>query len=197
MLKKFKPALVLCLAVMLACVMSTPMIASAAAKAVKVKATRTSGSTEQMTVKGLTKSNKVVWKYTTKKYSAVELNRTKCKVHGTKVYIFDGSSLRIVKKSTGAKVSVTKDITSAGHVVGFDASGNIYVTGYYDTVLYKIAPKGGMLWKSDYSNTGKEWAKKITATATTVTVTCDSSDSNPGESGNYKVVFSADTGIIQ
>lgn len=195
-MKRIKFVLVLCLAVILATVMSMPMIASASSKATKVKYTRTKGSTEQMIVKGLTSSNKLVWKYTSKKYSAVELHKTKCVVRGKKVYIFDSTTLKILSKATGKRLHTTKHLTMAGHVVGFDASGNMYVTGYYDTVLYKISPKGKVLWKTDYQSTGKYWAHKIKASSTKATVTCDASDSDPGAQGPFYAVFSASDGKI-
>ena len=186
----------MCLTVAVAGAMLMPVTADAAAKAVKVKVTTKRVQNEQMTVRGLTKSNKVVWKYTTKKYPAVELSRTKCKVHGSRVYIFEGTSLRVVKKSTGRKISVTEIQVNGGHVVGFDSSKNVYVTGYYATKLYKISPKGDVLWMTDYQSTGKYWAHKITVTDSAVTLLCEASDSNPGTSGNYKAVFSPDTGAV-
>jgi len=198
MLKKFRMALVFSLAVMMMCFMSVPAFAGSSGKAVKVRVSITSlNRSEQMTVTGLNRSKKAVWKYTTKKYPHAQIDRTLCKVRGNKVYIFDGSKLRIVKKSTGKKIGTIKDITMGGHVVGFDKKGNLYVTGFLNTVLYKISPKGRLLWKTDYYSTGKYWAYKIIASSTSVTVVCDASDSNPGESGNYKVVFSAASGKIR
>jgi len=197
MKRKLKPILLVCLAAMLALVMAIPITAGAAARAVKVSAVRTTGATEQMVVKGLTKSNKVVWKYTTSKYNATELQFTKCRVNGTRVYIFDGTTMRVVRKSTGAKISVTKNIVKAGHIVGFDGNKNVYVTGYYDTTLYKISPAGKILWQTKYDSTGNYWAKRIVVKSGKVTVICDASDSDPGTSGNFPVVFSADKGVIQ
>jgi len=196
MIGKFKPALIVCLAVMLAMVMLMPMTASASAGVTKVKATRTKGATEQMVVKGLTSSNKVVWKYTSEKYSATELTRTFCKVRGKKVYVFDGTTLRIISKATGKRLHTVKNLTMAGHAVGFDKKGNIYVTGYYDTVLYKVSAKGRLVWKSDYQSTGKYWAYNVKATSSRVTVICDANESHPGEAGPYKVVFSASKGTV-
>jgi hypothetical protein len=196
MVGKLKPALIVCLAIMLTVVMSMPLTAAASSKVVKVKVTRTKGSVEQMVVKGLTRSNKVVWKYTSKKYAATELLRTKCIVRGTRVYIFDSTTLRILSKASGKRLYTTKHLTMASHAVGFDKHSNIYVTGYYDTVLYKVSPKGKLLWKTNYDKTGKYWAYKIKATTSRVTVICGANDKYPGESGPYKVVFSASKGAI-
>jgi hypothetical protein len=196
MIRKLRPALIVCLAIMLAMAMSMPLTAAASSKVAKVKFSRTKGDTEQMVVKGVTKSNRVVWKYTSKKYAATELLRTQCKVRGKKVYIFDGSTLRILSKATGKRLHTVKNLTMAGHAIGFDTRSNIYVTGYYDTVLYKVSPKGKVLWKADYESTGKYWAYKIKATSSRVTVTCDANDSYPGGQGPYYVVFSASNGAI-
>lgn len=193
---KYKSVLVVCLAVMLSAVMLMPVTASASSKAKKVKFWKTEGSSEQLVVKGLNRHNKVVWRYVSDKYPATELAMTKCIVRGKKVYIFDGSALRILSKATGRRMHVVSEITPAGHAAGFDAHGNIYVTGYYDTVLYKISPKGRILWKSDYQSKGKYWAYKIKVIPTRVIVVCDADDSNPGEQGPYYLVFSTENGDI-
>lgn len=174
--------------------------AEAAGKAVKVKSSiqYTKNSKVKMTVKGVDKKGKIVWTYKTKSKMATELSPVMCKTKGSRVYIFEGAKVRVVKKSTGKKLWVSKKISPAGHVIAIDSKYNLYVTGYYDTVIYKVSSKGKTVWKSDISKTQNYWPTKIKLTKNKVKITYDANmlDANGPSTSSHFVTLSAKTGKI-
>lgn len=118
-------------------------------KAVKVqsKITRSNGRVS-MTVRGLDSKGKQVWRHKTRKLPATELEMVKCVVRKQKVYIFADSKLTVLRKTDGKKLWILNNISPAGYVLTFDKSDNLYVTGYYEDIIFKISRNGRILWKS-------------------------------------------------
>ena len=124
-------------------------VQAAKRKAVKLqsKITRSNGRVS-MTVRGLDSKGKQVWRHKTRKYPATELEMVKCVVRKQKVYIFAGSKLTVLRKTDGKKLWTVNNISLAGYVLTFDKSDNLYVTGYYEDIIFKISRNGHILWKS-------------------------------------------------
>ena len=112
-------------------------VQAAKRKAVKVqsKITRSSGRMS-MTVRGLDSKGKQVWRHKTGKYPATELDTVECVVRKQKVYIFAGSKLTVLRKTDGKKLWTLNNISPAGYVLTFDKSDNLYVTGYYENIIF-------------------------------------------------------------
>lgn len=60
-------------------------------------------------------------------------------VRKQKVYIFAGSKLTVLRKTDGKKLWTVNNISPAGYVLTFDKSDNLYVTGYYEDIIFKIS----------------------------------------------------------
>lgn len=108
---------------------------------------------ESCTVRGLNKSGQTVWKYTTPLFPETELNNTKCITKETRVYVFEGSTLKVLNKATGKKLWSLKNIPTGEPLTIFDNNGNLYTIGYYQNVMYKISAKGKVIWKTSLKNT--------------------------------------------
>lgn len=170
---------------------------AAGGKATKVKATRIHGqSTEYMMIRGINAKKKTVWKYKTKTCPATQLTQTKCVVRKNRVYIFEGSTLRVVKKSNGKKLWIRKNITLAGHMLTFDSKNNLYIIGYYEDTVYKISSKGKILWQTDISETGNIWPYKLKCKNNKLVIYFENNEKNWDSSGNHVVKLSKKTGKL-
>lgn len=198
-MKKIKKIFVMMmLIVMAATTLTLPTQAAGKRKVVKVVYKREyKNNKEFMTVKGLDSKKKVVWKYTTKKHIATELDSTYCvrRKNKNKVYIFDGRKIILKRKSDG-KTLWTAKASPAGHVYKFDKKENLYVTGYYDDNIYKISAKGKRVWRSNVSKTKNFWPNKISASEEKVTVLYDRNEKDTDYGKKHKVIFSTKSGKI-
>lgn len=195
--KNCQKSLLLLLFLLVGICLSGAPAQAAGGKAVKVKSTRTySNYMEQMTVRGVNKNGKTIWKYTTKRYNATELNSTQCVVHKNRVYVFEGSTLKVFKKSNGKKIWVRKNITPEGYVLTFDGQNNLYVIGYYDDTVYKISSKGKILWKTDISSTGNYWPYKLKCKNNKLFIYFEANTANWDATGTHLAKLSKKTGKL-
>lgn len=133
-------------------------------KVVKVKIEGKYGNYKQWhIISGVDKSGKTIWKYRTKKYVATELDATTCKVYKNSVIIFENGKFRKLDKQTGKVIIKGKKTIIPAYSITFtcDKNGNIYAAGYYDNSVYKISPKGKVLWKTNVQKTEKYWPYKL------------------------------------
>ena len=151
---------------------------------------------EYMTVQGRDSKKKTVWKYVTKKYPATELRYTKCVVRKDMVYIFEKSKVTALRKKDGKRLWSRSKISVAGHILGFDKSNNLYVTGYYDKYIYKVSSKGKILWKADTDKTGNYWPYKVTVSGNNVTVWYEKNSRNVYSKKKHKVILNVKNGRI-
>ena len=151
---------------------------------------------EFMTVRGLDKQKKVVWKYVTSKYPATELAQTKCVVRKNRVYVFENSKVMALRKKDGKCLWTSSPISPAGHVIRFDEDNNLYVTGYYDTTIYKVSPKGKILWKKSISRTGNYWPYKITISGNKVTILYEMNSKDSSSQKKHKVILNVKNGKL-
>lgn len=127
-----------------------PNTVEAARKVTKVKCTiKNYGEAKEYgIIRGYDKRNKVVWKYKTKAYYHVDGDPIRYSNRSTKVYVFAGNTLTVLKKSNGKKTWSRKTGCYYNHKYAFDSKGNIYLTAYWGDPLVKISPKGKILWKT-------------------------------------------------
>ena len=151
---------------------------------------------EYMTVQGRDSKKKTVWRYVTKKYPATELRFTKCVVRKDMVYIFEKSKVTALRKKDGKRLWSRSKISVAGHILGFDKSNNLYVTGYYDKYIYKVSSKGKILWKADTDKTGNYWPYKVTVSGNNVTVWYEKNSRNVYSKKKHKVILNVKNGRI-
>ena len=151
---------------------------------------------EYMTVQGRDSKKKTVWKYVTKKYPATELRYTKCVVRKDVVYIFEKSKVTALRKKDGKRLWSRSKISVAGHILGFDKSNNLYVTGYYDKYIYKVSSKGKILWKANTDKTGNYWPYKVTVSGNNVTVWYEMNSRNVYSKKKHKVILNVKNGRI-
>ena len=145
----------LCFALILGMV-SASAISADAATVTKVKRKQTySGGFEYNTISGYTSSNKKVWSLKLKKVSATQVSQVNAKMRGNYLYVTWGRHFYRLNVQTG-KVMVTKKklfkYTPGGAAMYIDASGNLYIVGYLSRDLYKVSPKGKILWKKSLDN---------------------------------------------
>lgn len=137
--------------VFLMCVLLGAVPVSAKTTVSKVTCTRVDKNGRQYFVMyGKTSTGKKVWKYTSKTYTSTELNALSYKTVGNKVYIIEGRMLPVLNKQTGKALLKKNPFfakNKSGMVMYVDSAGNLYTTGYYERVIYKISPKGKVLWK--------------------------------------------------
>ena len=172
-------------------------VQAAKRKAVKLqsKITRSNGRVS-MTVRGLDSKGKQVWRHKTRKYPATELEMVKCVVRKQKVYIFAGSKLTVLRKTDGKKLWTLNNISPAGYVLTFDKSDNLYVTGYYENIIFKISRNGRILWKTDISKTGNYWPNNLRVSGKKLIIPYGTSTNPPYNSRNHRVILSTKTGKI-
>lgn len=112
---------------------------------------------------GITEDGTKVWEYKTKKVVSTELESIAYKIVGNYVYVFEYGNFTKLKKDTGKVVVKKKNkvFKVAGVTFNTDKNGNAYAQGYYSDVIFKVSPKGKVLWKKNMSKTGYYWAYKI------------------------------------
>lgn len=148
---------------------------------------------------GKTKKGKTVWVYKTKKYDAFHMSAVSWKLHKNKVVIFEKGKLVKLNKQTGkcifkAKKPFVKD--GYGLVIGFDSKECIYVHSFFHSEVYKLTPKGKVIWKKDIcKNYDYGDVASITVKNGKVKVKCARVVDDAFEYGHY-VILSAKTGKI-
>ena len=136
----------------LACIVCMSMPVSAQAKVTKVVLDKKySSNYEVCTLLGQTRDGKTVWKYKCGKNRATELTSVSFKQSGNYVYVIDGKSFLKLKLQTGKKAAVNKKAfaeATYSATMYIDGSGNLYASGYYSDMIYKLSPKGKRLWQT-------------------------------------------------
>lgn len=194
-MKKKKKILLLTMLFLALAVLMTIPVQAAKRTATKVTAkTSYKNHKEFMTVQGLDKNKKVVWKYRTKKFPATELRHTKCVVRKDKVYVFQNSKVTVFRKKDGKRLWTASKISPAGHICGFDKNNNLYVTGYYDDYIYKVSAKGKILWKTNISKTGNYWPYKISVSGNRVTIRYEMNSKDYSYQKKHKVILNKGNG---
>ena len=141
---------------------------------------------------GITADGTKVWKYKTKKVTFTELDDIAYKIVGNYVYLFEYGNFVKIKKDTGKVVVKKKNkvFKVGGVTFNTDKKGNAYAQGYYSNVVFKVSPKGKVLWKKDISKTGYYWAYKIKIGKNAIKVVyC-------GDSGSGTITYSQKNGKI-
>ena len=145
-----KKKLVLAALLFMICMLFGTVPVSAKTTVTKVTCTRVNKNNRQYFVMyGKTNTGRQVWKYTSKTYTATELNALSYQVHGNRIYIIEGRNLILLNKQTGKKTLTRNALfknNKSGMVMYIDSAGNLYTTGYYERVIYKISSKGKLLW---------------------------------------------------
>ena len=184
------------LILLLAMVMTFPVqAAKSTAKTVTAKIYRSS-SKEYMTVQGLDSKKKVVWKYVTGRYPATELRKTKCVIRKDKVYVFEGSRITVFRKKDGKRVWTVSGTSPAGYVIQFDKSNNLYVTGFYEDIIYKVSGRGKILWKKNIKKTRNYWPYKIVISGSKAEVRYQMNEKDPFNKKKHKVVLNTKNGRL-
>ena len=98
--------------------------------------------------------NKKVWSHTATSYTIAQAEAATYKKRKNKVYFFDRKKLKIYRLSNGKKIRQIKIPIGAGHDCAFDSKNNMYLTGYLYDDIYKIDPRGKILWKSSFKELG-------------------------------------------
>lgn len=111
---------------------------------------------EKSVVKGLNQYNQVIWKYTTPYFMESEFNHTKCITNGKKVYVFEGTALKVLNKSNGKKLWYLKGIPDNDPLTTFDSNGDLYAMDSLKNKVYKISYKGKITWKTSLLSTGNK-----------------------------------------
>lgn len=62
------------------------------------------------------------------------------------------------------------NISPAGYVLTFDKSDNLYVTGYYEDIIFKISRNGRILWKSRIDSYEYYWPMILKASGKKLTI---------------------------
>jgi hypothetical protein len=173
--------------------------ADAASKATKIKyeTKYLSNAKEYLIVKGLNKKGKTVWTYKTKKYDQTQLDQVGCTVHGSRVYVFEGTNVRCLNKSTGKKLWVCKKVSPAGYEYTFDSSNNLYLIGGMDDYVYKISSKGKIVWKTDISSTDDYYPTKLKCKNKKLTITFAAGGDDFEGVYKHNVVLKMSNGKIQ
>ena len=196
MKKKKKTLLLMMLFLALAALMTIPVQAAKRTATTVTAKTSYKNQKEFMTVQGLDKNKKVVWKYITKKFPATELRRTKYVVRKDKVYVFQSSKVIAFRKKDGKRLWTASKISPAGHICGFDKNNNLYVTGYYDDYIYKVSAKGKILWKANISKTGNYWPYKISVSGNRVTIRYEMNSKDYSYQKKHKAILDKGNGRL-
>lgn len=166
--------------ILLACILGFSVSVYAKDTVAKVTSKRYSNSkTQYSVISGKTQAGKTVWKYTTSKFTATELDSASYKVRGSYVYLIDHTANNMLyiklNKQTG-KVVCRKKFSSSYNMGGaamyVDSSGNLYSMGYYNDWIAKFSSKGKLLWKKKI-NSKYYWPSKMTASNNKLTVYFD------------------------
>ena len=147
---------------------------------------------------GKTKSGKTVWTYKTKKYNSTEISYISWKKWKNQVVIFENGYLIKLNLQNGKRILKTKKPLDDGGYQCFciDRKGNIYVQGWYGGNVYKISPKGKVIWKKDVSKKYELlWPEKITIKNGKVKVKCSRVIGSEIDDGHY-VLLNAKNGKI-
>ena len=116
-----------------------------------VRSVEYKGNREYCTLFGLTEKGKKVWSYKCSEAPAAELFHVSYMIYVDDVYVIDGKDFIKLKLQNGKKVLTKKNAFSevpGGAVMTADKTGNLYATGYYSDLIFKISPKGKCLWKT-------------------------------------------------
>lgn len=188
-LKRVIAVLVIMLTLGLACM---PAAAASKEKAAKISKTATyRNNKEQCTIWGKTAAGKVVWKYKCTKRRAAELSGVSFITYKNYVYLIDGRTFIKLNKQNGKKLLTKKNLfpeIQGSAAMCVDKNGNLYVTGFYSDTIYKISPKGKMIWSRRVKNECY-WPSKIKYSKNKLTVCYDGNNSPD-------VVINANSGRI-
>lgn len=148
---------------------------------------------------GKTKKGKTAWVYKTKRYDAFHLSAVSWKVHKNTVVIFETGKLVKLNKQTGkCTFKAKKPFVEEGYglVIGFDNKDCMYVHSFFHSEVYKLSPKGKVLWKKDIcKNYDYEEVSSIAVKKGKVKVKCSRVVDDALEDGHY-VVLNAKNGKI-
>lgn len=133
------------------------------------------GGNEKAVIYGKNKSGKVIWKYKTSVRPSTELDKFEVFVNKKYAYIFDYTTLIKVRIKDGKKMWRVKKIIPDGRTVCFDSKENIYMSGFYDSRVYKVSSKGKIVWKTNFEKTSLFWPYKMKYNKGTIKIYCDAS----------------------
>ncbi len=149
--------------------------------------------TEWMVVYGENKKGKTIWKYQTKEQPFTKYTRTKCLPSGNTVYVFEGNMVQAFNWDYGKKLWTCKNITSCGYRAVTDSS-NLYVTGYDNSLVYKINKKGKISWKKNLKKTGLTKPIKLTYKNSQLTIRYKVSRKDPKGKKKHLAILSTKNG---
>lgn len=118
---------------------------------------------EYCKVQGLDASGKAVWTYKCSTTEAAQCCHVSCTSNGAYTYVVDGSTWIRVNTQTGKVLKKKKNLfpyqlCSVAQYI--DGSGNLYIIGYLDSVLFKVNKNGKILWKTDLGDKAV-WPNRI------------------------------------
>lgn len=138
--------------------------------------TKTKNYKECMIVKGLSSKKKVLWSYKTPYRILAQCSTFKCIVKKNRVYVFDYLRLLILNKNNGKRLYTVKNTPECGHFATVTNKYNCYEIGYIGKNsgrLYKISPKGKIIYKSaKISKYSYGWPTSIKVSGKYVYVGC-------------------------
>lgn len=153
------------------------------------------GIKQKATIYGKNKSGKIIWKYNTSVQTLTELDKFEVFVNGKYAYIFDYTTLIKVRIRDGKKIWKAKKVIPAQRAICFDSKGNIYMSGFYDTRVYKVSSKGKIVWKTNFKKTSLFWPYKMKYNKGVIKVYCDASLKD--ESIHHFLYINASNGKIK
>lgn len=193
-MRKLKRIAVCLLAAMCMVCMCVPVTAEAKAKVAKVdKTMKYKGDKERFTLFGVTGSGKKVWRYKCGWNLATELNSVSYKVSGDSVYVIDGRTFVRLSLQKGKALAKKKNFfpeedAPYSAAMYIDKKGYLYATGYYGDRIYKISPKGKLVWEKTVRS-DCAWPTEIKASGNKMTIYYEGA-------GSPDVVINMKTGKI-
>jgi outer membrane protein assembly factor BamB len=137
------------------------LITNAATTVTTIKQTyqQNSSTSKQMsTLKGYSKSKKLIWTYKTEWVIQTELeNISPYFKNGNFVYIVADGKVIALDLNTGKVKWKTKNIAGASIHYAFDKKGTLYIGGFYGPDIVAINKKGKVLWTVKDASKGKTY----------------------------------------
>lgn len=179
-MKRLKKIAVIIVTMMSLVFVCMPVAAASKGKVDKViKTTTYKNNKEQCTILGQTADGKVLWQYKCAKHPAAELSGVSFTTYKNYVYLTDGRTFVKLNKQSGKRLIKKKNIfpeIQGSAKMYVDKKGSLYVTGYYNDTIYKISPKGKMVW-SRRVKSECYWPIKIKYSKNKITVYYDGNNS--------------------
>lgn len=144
------------------------------------------GSNEWAELTALAPDGSTLWKYTTGRYAATELNRVNdIGVCGGVYYIIEDGTVAALDVASGTVLWKNSDFVGSAYGAAFGRNGELYLSGYYGPDLFVVDAQGNTLRRIDQFSAEYMWPYAVKYMGDVLAITYEMAPA--GESGTLYI----------